>query len=206
MSEKIELAAVVVCGGQSSRMGSDKSMLIYHGQPQWQYLYEMLSRLCKAVYLSVNAGQVQVLPQDLPLLQDLPAYRDKGPIAALLTAFERLPCQNILLIGCDYPFLQQTELEHFLHFTAEASTAAAFYNEQHRLYEPLLAFYPQEAADRARALFATGNYALQSLLRQLQARKYVPEDAASITSADTEEQYRAALKWTDPGAGFKKED
>lgn len=205
MSEKTKCAAVVVCGGQSSRMGSDKSMLVYHRQPQWQYLYGMLSSLCSEVYLSVNANQVKILPQELPLLEDHPAYRNKGPMAALLTAFDRLPERDILFVGCDYPFLQQTELERFLKFTIEAPTAAAFYNQQQNLYEPLLAFYPQQASGSAVAQFATGNYALQYLLRQLQARKYVPFDTRSITSADTEEQYRAALKWTDPGAGFKKE-
>lgn len=206
MPERKDITGIVVCGGKSSRMGKDKSMLAYHGRPQWQYMQALLSGFCSKVFLSVNEYQAQVLPPHLPLLEDLPAYREKGPMAALLTAFDILPGQDILLAGCDYPFLQQEELWHFLSFALEAPSAAAFYNEKENLYEPLLAFYPQETAAQARNLALTGNYALQSLLRQSEARKYDPLDAQSIKSADTPEQYRAALKITDPEAGFKKED
>ncbi len=205
MREPQNICGIVVCGGQSTRMGKDKSMLVYHGLPQWAHMQHMLSDLCDGVYLSVNALQAAVLPQGLPLLEDLGAYRETGPMAALLTALHHLPGRNILLAGCDYPLLHLEELEHFLRFAAETPTAAAFYNEGERLYEPLLAFYPKTAGILAHQLFRSGNYSLQSLLRQLNARKYYPRDMNSVRSIDTPEQYEAALKITGSGTGFKKE-
>lgn len=197
---------IVVCGGRSSRMGSDKSSLVYHNIPQWQYVYDLLKALNLEVYISVNETQAVILLQDLPLLPDLPRYRDTGPAAALLTAFEQFPGKDLFVIGCDYPFLKPAVLEHFFQFVTEGDTAAAFYNEKENLYEPLLAFYPARAALTLQDQFSKGNYSLQSLLRQQEARKFFPENNNSIQSIDTPEQYHAALKYLDTVPGFKKED
>jgi molybdopterin-guanine dinucleotide biosynthesis protein A len=197
---------IVVCGGKSSRMGSDKSSLVYHKVPQWQYVYQLLEALNLEVYISVNEKQAVRLPQDLPLLPDLSGYRNVGPSAALLTAYEQFPGKDLLVIGCDYPFLKSVILEHFLQFVREGDTAAAFYNEKENLYEPLLAFYPATAAMALQDQFSRGNYSLQSLLRQQHARKFFPVDGNSIQSVDTPAQYHTALKYLDTEHGFKKED
>lgn len=197
---------IVVCGGRSSRMGSDKSSLVYHKVPQWQYVYQMLQGLNLDTYISVNEKQATMLPGDLPLLPDLLSCRDTGPAAALLTAGDRFPGKDLLLIGCDYPFLKFSVLEHFLQFVQEGGTAAAFYNKKENLYEPLLAYYPATAAVTLQDQVRVGNYSLQSLLRQLGARKFFPEDSNSICSVDTPGQYHAARKYLDTGQGFEKED
>ena len=48
------LHGLVVCGGQSTRMGMDKSQLQYHGVPQREWLYELLQPLCEDVYISLS--------------------------------------------------------------------------------------------------------------------------------------------------------
>ncbi len=203
MQEKQAITGIVVCGGQSSRMGTDKCMLDYHGRPQWQYLYEMLQGLCADVRLSVNREQARRLPAGLSLLADLPVYEQAGPMAALLTAATLLPGHNLLLIDCDYPLLQAAELERFLHFINKGQPAA-FYNEVAQVYEPLLAYYPAAVIPAARTRFEQGNASLQALLSAQQADRYIPANLQCLTSADTPEQYQV-IKTLIHGPGFKKE-
>ena len=78
---------LVICGGKSSRMGMDKSMLNYHGKPQCYHMYEMLSLVCEKVFISCNEEQANKIIDGYQALIDLPCYSNTGPIAGLLTAF-----------------------------------------------------------------------------------------------------------------------
>ncbi|PSK88812.1 molybdenum cofactor guanylyltransferase [Taibaiella chishuiensis] len=203
MQEKNKITGIVVCGGQSSRMGTGKYLLDYHGRPQALYLYDMLQGLCSEVWLSVNAEQVARLPAGFPLLPDLPAYEQAGPMAALLTAADLLPGHNFLFVGCDYPFLRRSELERFLLYLSPGRPAA-FYNEAAGVYEPLLAYYPATCAQAAGLGFAQGRASLQALLRAEKADPYLPADLNCLSGADTPEQYEAAKAITSRPE-FKKE-
>ena len=46
-----------MCGGKSSRMGTDKSRIIYHEKEQQYHVYEMLQLICEDVFISCNKEQ-----------------------------------------------------------------------------------------------------------------------------------------------------
>ena len=102
-----------MCGGQSNRMGTDKSMLQYYNKPQRYHVYDMLLPFCEKVFISCSKQQAETVEAGYHVIPDDERYCNIGPIAGLLTAFTQFPKKNILLIGCDYPFLKATELEIF---------------------------------------------------------------------------------------------
>src|SRR5688500_7691691 len=106
------LLGVVVCGGRSSRMGTDKSQLIYYDKPQHEHVADMLAVFCEKVVISCNAIQSEALQTPYEKLPDAPGFADRGPISAVLTAFKSFPRHDLLVTGCDYPFLSTTELKH----------------------------------------------------------------------------------------------
>jgi len=184
--------ALVLCGGNSSRMGTDKSMLQYYDKPQRYHVYDMLAPLCEQVFISVNAAQANSIDKGYHALTDLPPYNDMGPMSALLTAFTKFPQKNILLVGCDYPFLSIAELINFAACCTDV--AAAFYNEGEDLFEPLLAWYPSRSFATLKEMYADNDLSLQHLLREGQTVKYYPADKLSIMSADTREAFINARK------------
>ena len=106
----INTFGLVVCGGKSSRKGVDKSMLQYYNKPQRYHLYDMLGPFCEKVFISCNEDQWKNIDKDYSFLADDSLYINTGPIAALLSAFNRFPDKNILLTGCNYPFLTMEDL------------------------------------------------------------------------------------------------
>lgn len=180
---------LVVCGGNSSRMGTDKSLLQYHDKPQRYHVYEMLLPFCEKVFISCNEMQWNNIEDGYSFLKDDAAYSNIGPIAALLTAFKQFPEKNILLIGCDYPFLTSTELQQFLMHCTGENNAVAFYNDQEELYEPLLAWYPYQLFDKLKKIHEANQFSLQHFLRDNDAAKFYPADKNSITSIDTKEAF-----------------
>ncbi|MBS1609993.1 MAG: NTP transferase domain-containing protein [Bacteroidetes bacterium] len=181
---------LIVCGGQSSRMGRDKSMLNYHGQPQVYYLYTLLGTLCDEVFISCNAEQAKSINKIYNLIVDSPVYAGKGPMAGLLSAFDRLPGTDWLVTGCDYPFITRKVVNDFIKEINKLDIAAAFYNTKENIYDPLLAWYSYTAMDEIKKMFAREEYSLQSFLKKKKAAKYYPEDEIILKSIDTLEEYK----------------
>jgi molybdopterin-guanine dinucleotide biosynthesis protein A len=201
MSTAINILGVVACGGKSSRMGTDKSMLQYHGQPQRYVAYTLMETFCDKVVLSVNEQQACTVDPVYSFMIDLPIYSHAGPITALLTAFETFPGSAVFLLGCDYPLLQEQTVQQFISICRKENRLAAFYNQPADLYEPLLGYYPAKTASLLTERHSRGQHSLQQFLREQQAVRFIPENAREITSADDPEKYstiKAEL------AGFKK--
>ena len=179
---------LVLCGGKSSRMGTDKSMLLYYDRPQRYHLYDMLQPFCEKVFISCNTEQAKNMEDGNDVLPDDPSYTNMGPMAALLTAFTQFPQKNMLLIGCDYPFLMAAHLHRFSDY-CNGERAVSFYNEQAAVYEPLLAWYPNETFDAIKKMQEAGECSLQYFLKSSGAVKFCPGNKKSMTSIDTYEDF-----------------
>lgn len=186
------LFGLVVCGGESSRMRCDKSLLIYHQKPQREHVYEMLRSICSEVFISCNVEQTADMDNRLPFIPDLQLYKNTGPMAALLTAFSYYPDNDFIICGCDYPFISEIELNDFLSSLKKDRPASAFYNSEEDLYEPLLAYYTSECSSLLKNQFREKNYSLQYFLRSVKAEKYYPADINLLKSADTPEDFANA--------------
>lgn len=185
---------LVVCGGLSSRMGTDKSMLNYHGKPQRYYLYELLSVICEKVFISCNEEQNKTIPSTYNVIIDKPEYAETGPMAALLSAFDQHPNCSFLVVGCDYPFIDIPHLKRLLLEAKEEQYGASFYDNDSDFYEPLLSDYHNTTKYYLQQQFNNKNYSIQSVLKRLDIKKVVPESSKIIKSIDTKEAYKQAKR------------
>lgn len=185
------LHGIIVCGGQSTRMGMDKSQLQYHDAPQREWLYELLQPLCEDVYISCNEEQAAEIGDSYPTITDATTYRNIGPMAALLSAYRHFPNDSFLLVGCDYPYVRQGDIRKLVREYNGRTTV--FYNEDENLYEPLLGIYAPEIKDIVLSQYNLGQYSLQWILKQANAQKIVPDDSTILQSVDTRLGYMEAL-------------
>lgn len=186
----MSLYGLVICGGESTRMGTDKSLLVYYRKPQHDHVADLLAPLCERVILCCNAEQHKTFRTEYPKLTDLPQFTGTGPMSGLLTAFETFPGNDFLVAGCDYPYLTTGELANFLHNTDKDLLAAAFYN-QNAFYEPLLGWYSRSAGDALLKTFKNGSSSLQRFLQAENVGKYRPMSERTMWSVDTMEDFRA---------------
>lgn len=190
-----ELYGLAVCGGESKRMGIDKSSLTYFEKPQRYHVCEMLGsgieNICNKAFISCNRAQSDTILKEYEMIQDLPEFENMGPMAAILTAFAHYPDHDFLVVGCDYPFITGEVLRGFLKQKKGTSIAAAFYNQDNK-YEPLLAWYSKEAGLVLNKQLENKQYSLQQFLIDCKAEKYIPTDHIVMTSVDTPEQFNDA--------------
>jgi molybdopterin-guanine dinucleotide biosynthesis protein A len=188
--EKEKLTGLVVCGGKSSRMGTDKSKIIYHGEQQRYYLYKMLQAFCAGVYISCNEEQATYMSPGYEFITDDEAYADIGPAASLLSAVKKFPGKNWLVIACDYPFIYTENVARFVNTLKDKTEVAAFYNPPKKVYEPLLGYYSAKAIEQMIHILKGENYSLQHYLKIVNANKHVA-DALEIKNINTPDEMRA---------------
>ena len=188
--EKEKLTGLVVCGGKSTRMGTDKSKVIYHGEQQRYYLYKMLQQLCGEVYISCNEEQAEYINGEYGFIPDDEVYKNIGPAASLLSAVKKYPGKNWLVVACDYPFIYAENLERFIRTIKDKTEVAAFYNPPKKVYEPLLAYYSADSIAPMIRILKGENYSLQHYLKIVNADKYVA-DALEIKNVNTPDEMRA---------------
>ena len=187
------LYGLVACGGESARMGRDKSILDYYGVSQYEHVYKLLLPFCEKVFLSCNESQAATIPAIFPLIIDLPEYKNTGPIAGLASAFTQYPEASFLMLGCDYPFLGGAEIEQLIN-ARDPQYKAVSYSVSEEFYEPLMTVYERDISQHLNENISEKQYSLNQLLKQVKAKIVVSERPERLQSVDTIEAYEMAKK------------
>lgn len=183
MDEKIAFG-LVVAGGQSHRMGKDKALMRYHGIPQYQWTANMLSVFCHKILI---AGKDRKF-ENYHCLEDNPEFGSIGPLAALLSYFERHE-EAVLVMGIDYPSITEADLNHLLSNRDKSKQATIFEHPETGILEPLLGLYEPGMAKILRDGFKKGEHSIQRLLLAHDIKKVVPLDSSRLKSFDFPTDY-----------------
>lgn len=101
----------VLAGGQSRRMGTDKSFVLLNGKPLLQHVIERVSELNLPVILIANEIE-KYRGFGLPIVSDVIA--NAGSLGGVYTAVLHGGVDRTLCVACDMPFLNPTLLRYLL--------------------------------------------------------------------------------------------
>jgi molybdopterin-guanine dinucleotide biosynthesis protein A len=192
-------AGIVLCGGQSRRMGRAKADLPFAGDSLLVNTVRLLNQVADPVIVAAAPDQqLPPLPENVRIVHDnTPA---QGPLAAFVNAGVHVPPYRdwIFLVSCDLPFLTLP----FLHLLAargrEADAVVPFVNDR---WHPLAAMYRRSTIASAQRVFTAGARRMLDLLDALNVTRITALDLRSIDGADrllqnvnTPEDYAAALR------------
>jgi molybdopterin-guanine dinucleotide biosynthesis protein A len=134
--DKLDICAVILAGGKSSRMGSNKALLDFGGQPLIALLVERIRPLTDQILISSNdPSHYKFL--NLPVIPD--RYQGHGPLAGLHAAMICNDCALYIAIACDLPNLRAPLLRKLISL-AEGYDAA-IPRSSDGLAHPLCAVY-----------------------------------------------------------------
>ena len=131
---------LVLAGGQSRRMGSDKALLQRDGRSQLAHMVAILAGVVEQVYVSARQDQADDPERgQFDLIVD--RYADMGPVAGILSAMEQFPEADWLVVACDLPNIDDATLRYLKQHKSEESPFTAFRSSHDDLPEPLCAIY-----------------------------------------------------------------
>lgn len=142
-----KLFGLVLAGGKSTRMGSDKGLLTYHGIPQQEYLYRILEQICDTVFISVREEQQQSIPTKFNVIVDQNEYR--GPFNGILSAHSEHPEVAWLVLACDVPLIDMETLEKLIEERDVTKFATSFATQKTKLPEPLITIWEPAGLKKA---------------------------------------------------------
>ncbi len=178
------LLGVILCGGQSSRMGFEKFLANYNGVPQYKYLSSLFDKLNIEIAISIKAHQIELVEGISNLVVDNEFYDNAGPLTGLLSVHEQYPNKSILLVGCDYPLLKIEHLTLLLNHSQEFYPVVCYQNKV-GFYEPLIAYYSNEALRNLKLFYERGNTSLQQFIKSTNVKRLVLDNSSFLTSVDT---------------------
>lgn len=178
------LTGVVLCGGQSTRMGTDKAFIKYHQSEQVYHVQQLLFPLCDDVVISCNAEQKEKLANNTVVIPDETTFAGAGPMTGVLSVFQQNHNQALLVAGCDYPFLTSADIQSLIEAREAEYDAVCFKNED-GFAEPLLAIYEPQTAIKMREYFNSGQTSLRHFLQTIRTKYIFAPDSRTIKSVDS---------------------
>lgn len=119
-----ELGAVVLCGGKSTRLGIDKTQLVFRDKTFLEQVVSQVSQVCRYVVLVGDIDySAHNLPNDIIIEHDQVA--DKGPVEGIRTGLERLSrlVEYGFVTSCDVPLLKPDLIRHLFKLAEEQTGA-----------------------------------------------------------------------------------
>ena len=165
--------AIVMAGGDSSRMGTDKASLLLDGQTLLQSVMATMQQLFPQVIVSVRQPRAGI---DLPQVCD--EEPDGGPLAGLVASLGKIETPWAFMVACDMPFVVPGVVELLAKYRLQHQVVVPVV---HGHPQPLAAFYAASCLGPLRASLAAQQKSLRNVLKQLDVR-YV--DEAEMLEAD----------------------
>jgi len=151
MASPIDLDALILAGGESRRMGADKSLLPYGGQTLIEHVAAQLTPLAKVVRISTG-GQAPHAAMGLPLVPDL--RPDCGPLMGIASGLRVASRDWTLVVATDMPTLPLHLLAVLWEYTGSARCIVPQTSEGQ--LQPLFALYRRDLADEILAFLDRG--------------------------------------------------
>ena len=140
MTVASNIHGLVLAGGKSRRMGSDKALLMQDGQSQLSRAVALLERHLPKVFVSARqdqAGEVERRKFE----QIIDCYDDMGPIAGILTAMDNDPTVSWLVLACDLPNVDDDTIAALIDAHSGEHPFTAYRSSHDGLPEPLCAIF-----------------------------------------------------------------
>ena len=135
-----KVMGLVLAGGQSRRMGSDKASLERDGETQLDRAVRLLRAQLDTVFVSARESQAgDPLRSRYPRIID--RYDDMGPVAGILSAMDEHPGAAWLVLACDLPNIDSATIRFLLDEASAEHPATAYVSVNDGLPEPLCALY-----------------------------------------------------------------
>ena len=201
--------AVVLAGGESTRMGRPKAWLEMDGQPLLRRIVEIIGTVCSCIVVVGSRGQsLPPLPEATVRIDDPPDRRHQGPLVGLAAGLAELAERGFALAylgSCDAVFLTAVHVTAMLDRLERGGEAVAPFETvgDRSFIHPLAsAVRVDRALGSARALIDAGERSAISLFDRLHTARVAATELPNprvLRTCNTPEEWQSALAQTRDG-------
>lgn len=101
---RMKRCSVILAGGHSTRMGTNKALLPIENKAVIEYIIDEMYRISDEVVINSNDTAIYS-HLGLPIVRD--RYLEQGPLAGIEAALSQVDADIFLVTACDTPFVNQ---------------------------------------------------------------------------------------------------
>ena len=138
------MTGIILCGGQSSRMGSDKGLLKLEANTWAQTAIDKMAVLNIPVKISVNSKQYPdyaAVFHATDLITDDASLQVRGPLLGVLSSHLQYPTEDLFILACDMPLMEPSLLNNLYKQYQQEPSAHAYVFSNDGEPEPLCGIY-----------------------------------------------------------------
>jgi molybdopterin-guanine dinucleotide biosynthesis protein A len=189
------MTGVVLAGGRSTRMGTNKALLEFEGVP-------IIERLLAA--LRPLFPELAIVANDVDAYRHLavPVWPDRrpgaGPLGGIYTAVLNSTSPQTFCIACDMPFPNRAVITHLRQLAADADVVVPRTADG---YQPLHAVYAKTCVPVIESLLETGRLRIDALFPLVHLRiveepelRALDPGLRAFVNVNTREELEAAFR------------
>ena len=194
MKPESKLRGLVLAGGRSSRMGSDKATLVHpDGRTLARRSCDLLREAgCETIVVSLRHDQEIPAGLDGVEIVRVPEGASGGPIAGIVAGLRLNPAADWLVVACDLPRLDAATLAHLISSKQSDEKFLAYRSEFDGLPEPLCTLYSQAALPILEQAQADDFRCPRKILIRNDCRLLEPVTPRALDNANTPEDWATA--------------
>lgn len=151
------VAAFVLAGGKSTRMGTDKSFVELGGRTLLERALEVTRSVTSDVRIVGDAAKFAAFAA---VVEDV--FRDCGPLGGIHAALQASTAELNLMLAVDLPFVPRALLQHLVR-RARNSDALVTVPRASGYWQPLCAIYRRKFVVVAEVALRAGRYKIDAL-------------------------------------------
>ena len=195
----MDVGGIVLCGGQSRRMGRSKATLPFGGEVMLVRVLRLLGEVVEpCVVVAAPGQQLPPLPPEVPVIRD--RAEGRGPLEGLFCGLSALGgrVDAAYVTACDVPLLQASFVQRMARLLGEHDVVVPV---EGRFHHPLAAVYRTQLVDTIASLLAQDELRMISFYDRVSTRRVevnelreVDPDLLSLMNINRPEDYALALR------------
>lgn len=200
---------MILAGGSGSRLGADKSLLIFSGRPLIQLTVKKLGRVVdEMVVVARNHDQAAALQKLVPeAIFTCDSIQGFGPVAGLAAGMKCAKGEYVFASGCDLPFLNVRVIEKLFELAEGYDAAVPI--RPNGMKEPLHSVYKRDrmipacenAICRCTRRISAPLGELRANLVPVKRLRHLDPELLTFFNVNTREDLKTALRLWQQGHG-----
>lgn len=181
--------AIIMAGGSSTRMGTDKSMLPIKGKPIIEGICERLSGFFEQILISADNKNkfeflgFEVVPDKIP---------EQGPLMGIASALEASSNELNFVVACDIPHIELRHVRRIISEAANSQVDIVVPVAGDGQYEPLFAVYRKSTLKAINKVLASGGRKISDVFASCNVKRV--DLGAGLVNLNTMAEYEEFRK------------
>lgn len=170
-----DVAAFVLAGGRSTRMGTDKAFVMLDGRTLLARALDLAWSVTDDVRI---VGDPNKFASFAPVVEDI--FPGSGPLGGIHAALRASQRGLNLILAVDLPFVSPALLHCLLNRARGSASATVTVPRSGEGWQPLCAVYRREFAEEAEKALRAGRYKIDTLFDPARAQAISEEELQSV--------------------------